>query len=163
MDIKKYFFAKKNLSLLCIYLFFSSIFIQRVHANDFIWEIYDNRVIFIFSLIGGLIVASKFYLNNLADREKIVSSRNLISLLFEDFWLDEFIILRFTTFLYFLSIAFFWGYLIFKGVLFSRSGEFFYLVEILISPIYLIIFRFLLETTIALFKIAENTKNNSKK
>tara|TARA_B100001093_G_C26639026_1_gene932323 strand:- start:351 stop:884 length:534 start_codon:yes stop_codon:yes gene_type:complete len=176
MDIKKFFFAKKNLSLIFIYLFFSSIFIQKAHANvlhNFIvlWGI-DNasRFIIVFSLVCGFVISTIFYFNNSANREKIVSNRNLISSLLEDFWIDEFIVLKFTTFLNFLAISFFWVYLIFNGLMFLRilflpGGDWgtYYLINILISPIFLILFRFLLETTIAIFKIAENTKINSKK
>ena len=104
-----------------------------------------------------------FYFNNSANREKIASSRNLVSSLLEDFWIDEFIVLKFTTFLNFLAISFFWVNLIFNVILLLMSGRSDYLTNVLISPIYLIIFRFLLETTIAIFKIAENTKINSKK
>ena len=161
MNIKKHFLQKKHLSLIFIYLFLSSIFAQKVHAKPILWSIENNIVIFIFSLLCGFLVATMFYFNNSADREKIVSSRNLVSSLLEDFWFDEFIILRFTTFLYFLSISFFWAYLIFNGLLFM-SGKSYYATNLLIAPIYLIIFRFLLETTIAIFKIAENTKISSK-
>lgn len=99
-----------------------------------------------------------FYFNNSANREKIASSRNLVSSLLEDFWIDEFIVLKFTTFLNFLAISFFWVNLIFNVILLLMSGRSDYLTNVLISPIYLIIFRFLLETTIAIFKIAENIK-----
>ena len=163
MDIKKYFLQKKYLSLIFIYLFLSSIFAQKVHANQILRSIDNNRVIFIFSLLFGFLVATMFYFNNSADREKIVSSRNLVSSLLEDFWIDEFIVLKFTTFLNFLAISFFWVNLIFNVILLLMSGRSYYLTNVLISPIYLIIFRFLLETTIAIFKIAENTKINSKK
>ena len=118
----------------------------------------------------GFVISTIFYFNNSANREKIVSNRNLISSLLEDFWIDEFIVLKFTTFLNFLAISFFWVYLIFNGLMFLRilflpGGDWgtYYLINILISPIFLILFRFLLETTIAIFKIAENTKINSKK
>ena len=163
MDIKKYLLQKKYLSLIFIYLFLSSIFAQKVHANQILRSIDNNRVIFIFSLLFGFLVATMFYFNNSADREKIVSSRNLVSSLLEDFWIDEFIVLKFTTFLNFLAISFFWVNLIFNVILLLMSGRSYYLTNVLISPIYLIIFRFLLETTIAIFKIAENTKINSKK
>ena len=163
MDIKKYFLQKKHLSLIFIYLFLSSIFAQKVHANQILRSIDNNRVIFIFSLLFGFLVSTMFYFNNSADREKIVSSRNLVSSLLEDFWIDEFIVLKFTTFLNFLAISFFWVNLIFNVILLLMSGRSDYLTNLLISPIYLIIFRFLLETTIAIFKIAENTKINSKK
>ena len=92
MDIKKYFLQKKYLSLIFIYLFLSSIFAQKVHANQILRSIDNNRVIFIFSLLFGFLVATMFYFNNSADREKIVSSRNLVSSLLEDFWIDEFIV-----------------------------------------------------------------------
>ena len=75
-----------------------------------------------------------------------------------DFWFDEFVLLKFTTFIYFLSLTSFYTYIIAGLITYVQTGlSYFILMPIITAPAILIVTRVILEFSIAIIKIAENS------
>tara|TARA_Y100000589_G_scaffold91833_1_gene86564 strand:- start:793 stop:1275 length:483 start_codon:yes stop_codon:yes gene_type:complete len=143
-----------------LFLFLNFIFIPKGYAIQNLVGFNDNKIVFIISLSVGLITNSILCFSEESERKKLIKSKNFFSILYKDFWFDEFIILKFASILYFLSVSIYYGFLIYFAYLLIYQNQIIYLFYILISPLYLIIIRTILESTIALIKIAQNTSKN---
>ena len=159
--MRKLRFSKWGKPLCFLYLFAISIFSPSLLANPFEAPYYiptDSEGILLISFILGLIISTFSYYYQKEKREKFKSSRNLIQVFLIDFWFDEFVLLKFTTFIYFLSFTSFYTYIIAGLITYGQTGiSYFLLMPIITAPAILIVTRVILEFSIAIIKIAENS------
>ena len=159
--MRKLRFSKWGEPLCFLYLFAISIFSPSLLANPFEAPYYiptDSEGILLISFILGLIISTFTYYYQKEKREKFKSSRNLIQVFLIDFWFDEFVLLKFTTFIYFLSLTSFYTYIIAGLITYVQTGlSYFILMPIITAPAILIVTRVILEFSIAIIKIAENS------
>ena len=151
-------FLKWNKSVYYFCLFSISLFTPQVYAfNSFFYYGLADKT-FLICLAIGFIVNCIFYL--ISKSEKIANTKNLLEILLFDFWFDDFVLRKFASFIYFISLSLFYGSVIYYLYeFFNSKGESpIFLGYLLITPIQLIVTRCLLEGTISLIKIAENTK-----
>ena len=159
--MRKLRFSKWGKPLCFLYLFAISIFSPSLLANPFEVPNYlppDSEGILLISVILGLIISTFTYYYQKEKTEKLKSSRNLIQVFLIDFWFDEFVLLKFTTFIYFLSLTSFYTYIIAGLITYGQTGiSYFILMPIITAPAILIVTRVILEFSIAIIKIAENS------
>ena len=159
--MRKLRFSKWGKPFCFLYLFVISIFSPSLLANPFEFPNYlppDSEDILLISVILGLIISTFTYYYQKEKRGKFKSSRNLIQVFLIDFWFDEFVLLKFTTFIYFLSLTSFYTYIIAGLIMYVQTGIlYFLLMAIITAPAILIVTRVILEFSIAIIKIAENS------
>jgi len=159
MDNLKFLKWKKSVYIFC--LFSISLFTPQAYAfNPFFGYGLANKT-FLISLIIGFIINWVFYAIRKSERREIHNTKSLLDIFLFDFWFDDFVLLKFASFIYFISLSVFYGSVIYYGYMGFSSGSIFFLGLLVSSPLQLILTRFILESAISLVKIAENTKNNN--
>ena len=154
-------FLKWKKTCFLLYLFSISIFSPNVLANPFELNYFvpqgSEDVLWI-SFIFGMLISTFTYYCQEWERDEIQSSKSLGKILFLDFWFDAFVLIKFTTFLYFLSLTGFYTYIISGLIFYTQTGlSSFIFVPVVTAPLILIFTRIFLEFFIAVIKIAENS------
>ena len=157
-------FLKWQKPFFLLYLFSISIFSPNLLANSFELNYFapqvSEDVLWTSFILGTLISSLTFYWQK-ENRDKIKSSKSLVKILLLDFWFDAFVLIKFTTFLYFLSLTGFYTYIIAGLLLYAQTGlSYFIFVPVVTAPVILIFTRIFLEFFIAVIKIAENTSED---
>ena len=145
----------KNFYLFCLFSF--SLFTPRAYA--FIPGVYGfSSGTFLICLLIGFAINWVFYAIRKSERREIAETYNLFDILLFDYWFDDFVLRKFASFIYFISLSVFYGSVIFYGYRLFSSGSLLFFGLLVTTPLQLVVTRFILESSIALIKIAENTK-----
>ena len=161
-------FLKWEKTFCLLFLFVISIVSPNVLANPFELNYFalegSEKVLLISLLISfiiGTLISTITYYWQRKNREKVKSSKSLDKILLLDFWFDQFVLLKFTTFIYFLSLTGFYTYTITGLLMYVQTGLLYFIfVPVLTAPAILIFTRIFLEFFIAVIKIAENTSED---
>ena len=146
------------------FLFYGSFFSTSVYAiqqnSTPIWESYIRLLSCLFGFIGTAL----FYAKKRSKKEFNSERRKISDILINDFWFEEFIFPRLTTFIYYISLSTFFSCIIFSLFMLLNTFSIIYLWYILIAPLQLIIIRLIFESAISIIKIAKNiTAHNEQK
>lgn len=162
-------FLKWQKPIFCFCLFCISLFTPAAYAFapylqlllfDF-FSLFDSSS-FLICLLIGFTINLIIYAGKKSKKKGIKNeNRFTIFILLFDYWFDDFVLRKFTSFIYFVSLSFFYGFGIYCLFGYFQYGDPIFFALLLISPLQVIITRLVLESSVALIKIAENTKKDS--
>ena len=159
-------FLKWEKTFCLLFLFVISIVSPNVLANPFelnYFALEGSEEVLLISFILGTLISTITYYWRRKNREKVKSSKSLDKILLLDFWFDQFVLLKFTTFIYFLSLTGFYTYTITGLLMYVQTGLLYFIfVPVLTAPAILIFIRIFSEFFIAVIKIAENSYDDKK-